>query len=118
MSIKYSSRGYNVAKIDISTKLVAGETVTIGTQDDYDAIVAFSQSGIMRVKATIDMCDTDADFDGCVICNQCPNGIEFATVTFYNPPVPTGGSPIIVGGQILMDGTALKCHVTATTVGA
>lgn len=117
MAIKYSSRGYNVAKIDISTKLIAGDTVTIGTQDDCDAIVAFSQSGIMRVKATIDMGATDAEFDGCVICNQCPNGIEFATITFYYPAAPTGGSPIIVGGQIFMDGTALKCHVTATTIG-
>ena len=117
MSIKYTSRGYNVVKLDISTKLVAGSTVTIGTQDDYDAIMAFAESGIMRVKCVIDMGATDADFDGCVVCNKCQNGIEFSTITFYDPSSPTGGSPIIVGGQMLMDGTALKCHVTATPPG-
>lgn len=30
MSIKYGSKGYNVGEISLSTKLVAGESVTIG----------------------------------------------------------------------------------------
>lgn len=118
MAIKYSSRGYNVAKIDVSTKLVAGSSVKIGTKDDYDAICAFAETGIMRIKVVIDMGATDANFDGCVVCNACQNGIEFATITFYDPSSPTGGDPIVVGGQIYMDGNDLKCHVTATTLGS
>lgn len=117
MAIKYGTIGYNVGTLEVSTKLVAGESVTIGTKDDYDTIVAFATTGILKIKAIIDMGETDAEFDGTVVCNKCQNGIEFATITFYNPPVPTGGSPIIVGGQILMDGTALKCHITATPLG-
>lgn len=116
MAIRYSTLGYNIAKLDVSTKLVAGESVVIGDANDYDAIKSFSASGIMRIKATIDMGATDAEFDGTVVCNQCPNGIEFATITFYNPSYPTGGDPIIVGGQILMDGDDLKCHITATSI--
>lgn len=118
MGIRYSSRGYNIAKLDVSTKLVAGSSVKIGTKEDYDAIVAFAETGIMRIKATIDMGATDADYDGCVVCNKCQNGIEFATITFYYPSSPTGGDPIVVGGQIYMDGTDLKCHLTATTLGS
>lgn len=117
MSIRYSSRGYNVVKLDVSTKLIAGDTVKIGGQEDYDAIMAFVEAGIMRVKATIDMGATDAEFDGCVVCNKCENGLEFSTITFYDPSSPTGGSPIIVGGQMLMVGKDLKCHVTATPLG-
>lgn len=117
MSIKYSSRGYNIAKIDVSTKLVAGSTVTIGNESDFDAICSFAETGILRVKATIDMGATDANFDGCVVCNKCMNGIEFATITFYDPSSPTGGSPIVVGGQMLMDDNKLKCHITATPLG-
>lgn len=117
MSIKYSSRGYNIAKIDVSTKLVAGSTVTIGNESDFDAICSFAETGILRVKATIDMGATDAEFDGCVVCNKCPNGIEFATTTFYAAGEPLGGSPIIVGGQMLMDDNKLKCHITATPLG-
>lgn len=116
MAIKYSTLGYNVGKIAVTTKLVAGSSVTIGNSRDYDSIKEFSETGMMRIKCTIDMGGSDADFDGVVICNQCQNGIEFATITFYDPSSTTGGSPIIVGGQIYMDGTALKCHITATTV--
>lgn len=87
------------------------------TKSDYDKIVAFAQTGILRVKATVTLSGGDADFDGTVVCNNCPNGIEFSTITFYDPTSPTGGSPIILGGQILMDGTALKCHITATPLG-
>lgn len=117
MAIKYSSRGYNVVKLDVSTKLIAGDTVKIGGKDDYDAIMAFVESGIMRVACKIDMGATDADFDGCVVCNKCPNGLEFATTTFYSAGQPLGGSPIIVGGQMFLDGSDLKCHVTATPLG-
>lgn len=116
MAIRYSTRGYNIGKIDVTTKLVAGSSVTIGDSSDCDAIKAFSETGMMRIKATIDMGAVDANFDGVVICNQCQNGIEFATITFFDPSSTTGGSPIIVGGQIYMDGTALKCHITATSV--
>lgn len=115
MSIKYGTIGYNVGTVDISTKLVAGETVEIGTQDDCDAIVAFARTGILKVKATIDMGSVDAHFDGVVTVNKCPNGVEFATITYFSAS-PTGSTPIIVGGQMLMVDGKLKCHVVATPV--
>ena len=115
MAIRYGTIGYNVGTIDISTKLVSGESVTIGNKDDYDAIVAFAQTGTMKVKVTIDLGNDDANFDGTVVCNRCPNGVEFSTVTYFSDS-PTGSTPIIIGGQILMDGDNLKCHISATTV--
>lgn len=116
MAIKYSTLGYNVGKIDVTTKLVAGSSVTIGDAADYDSIKEFSKTGMIRIKCTVDMGSSDADFDGVVLANQCQNGIEFATITFYDPSSTTGGSPIIIGGQVYMDGTVLKCHITATPV--
>lgn len=116
MAIKFSTLGYNIGKIDVTTKLVAGSSVTIGDAADCAAIKEYAETGIIRIKCTIDMGATDAEFDGVVTCNQCQNGIEFATITFYDPSSTTGGSPIIVGGQIYIDGTALKCHITATPV--
>lgn len=115
MSIRYGTIGYNVGTVDISTKLIAGETVEIGTPDDCDAIVAFAQTGILKVKATVDMGASDANFDGVVTVNKCPNGIEFATITYYGDS-PTGSTPIIVGGQMLMDDGKLKCHIVATPI--
>lgn len=115
MAISINSKGYNIGEISVSTKLEAGASVTIGNAKDLEAIRGFAETGIMRIKATIDMGDLDAEFDGCVVCNICPNGFEFHTITYFDSSV-TGGSPIIVGGQLYMDGTALKCHITAVTV--
>lgn len=115
MSIRYGTVGYNVGTIDISTKLVAGETVDIGTQDDCDTIESFANTGIIKIKATIDMGTADANFDGVVTVNKCPNGVEFATITYFSAS-PTGSTPIIVGGQIFMADGKLKCHVVATPV--
>lgn len=55
MAIKYSTLGYNVGKIAVTTKLVAGSSVTIGNSSDYDSIKEFSETGMMRIKCTIDM---------------------------------------------------------------
>lgn len=115
MGIKYGTKGYNIGTVEVSTKLVAGESVAIGDAKDYNRIVDFAETGILKIKATIDLSGTDADFDGTVVCNKCPNGIEFSTITYFGSAV-TGGDPTIVGGQIYMDGTALKCHVTAVEV--
>ena len=115
MSIKYGTIGYNVGTVEISTKLVAGETVVIGTLDDCLAIKAFADTGILKVKATVDMGAADANFDGVVVCNKCPNGIEFSTITYFSA-IPTDSTPIIVGGQMLMDGDDLKCHLVATPI--
>lgn len=114
--ITVGSNGYNVAKVVVGTKLVAGQSVTVGTKGDLDKLVALADaSGVARIQATVDLSGTDVEFDGAVLCNLCENGIEFHTITYYSSEV-TGGSPIIIGGQAYMDGTNMKVHITSVTV--
>ena len=114
--ITVGSNGYNVAKVVVGTKLVAGQSVTVGTKSDLDKLVALADAaGVARIQATVDLSGTDIEFDGAILCNLCENGIEFHTITYYSAEV-TGGSPIIIGGQAYMDGTNMKVHITAVTV--
>ena len=114
--ITVGSNGYNVAKVVVGTKLVAGSSVTVGTKADLDKLVALADAaGVARIRASVDLSGTDVEFDGAILCNLCENGMEFHTVTYYSAEV-TGGSPIIIGGQAYMDGTNMKIHLTAVTV--
>lgn len=114
--LNISSNGYNVAVIEVSTKLVVGASTAIDTDvKKLDSIKMFADSGVMRIVANIEMSGVDIDFDGSVMCNQCENGIEFSTITYYSDQV-TGGDPIIIGGQLYEEGNALKVHLTAKTI--
>lgn len=113
--VSINSKGYNLAEVEISTKLVVGASTEIGDAGVVAALKTFADSGIMRIKAQIEMSGVDIDFDGTVGCNLCTNGFEFHTVTYYSDQV-TGGDPIIIGGQIYVDGAKTKVHLTAQTV--
>lgn len=114
--MKIERGGYNVPVVVTGVKLVAGESVTIGTQADLDQLVELtSKSGSMRVKSATEISGQTLNFDGTCNCNFFDGNIEFHTIVYAADSI-TGGDPIIVGGQLYMDGTALKCHLTAVPV--
>lgn len=103
------SKGYNVAKVVIGTKLTSGEATAIGTAQDYEKLRELvGNSGLMRVKCTLKVGGVDMDFDGTCIANLWSDGIEFSTIVFNGADTST---PKIVGGQLYMDGTSLKCSI-------
>ena len=110
------SKGYNVAEVVVGTKLVAGQATTIGTLKDYEKIRGLvDDSGLMRVKAVLTVSDTDMTFDGTCVANLWDEGIEFGTIVFNGADTSV---PKIVGGQLYMDGTSLKCSISYTNLGA
>jgi len=113
--VSINSKGYNLAEVEISTKLVVGASTEIGVASVVDELKTFAEFGLMRIQAQIDMSGVDIDFNGTVACNLCANGFEFHTVTYYSDQV-TGGDPIIIGGQVYVDGEAAKVHLTAQVV--
>lgn len=118
--MKVEAKGYNIAEITTGVKLVAGESVAVGTRKDLDKIVELvNNSGLIRVKSVVTVGGSDLNFNGVVTANLFDYNdatfIEFHTITYASDSV-TGGDPIIVGGQLYMDGTTLKCHLTAVTV--
>lgn len=109
---------YNIPVVETGVTLVAGESVTIGTQKDLDKLVRVtSKSGLMRVKSATTVGGSTMNFDGSCVCNFFDGNIEFHTVVYASDSI-TGGDPIIIGGQLYMDGVNLKCHLTAVTVGS
>ena len=107
---------YNVPVVETGATLVAGESVTIGTQKDLDKLVKLtSKSGLMRVKTATTIGGNTMNFDGTCVCNFFAGNIEFHTVVYASDSI-TGGDPIIIGGQLYMDSNNLKCHITAVTV--
>lgn len=116
MGLTIGSNGYNVAVITVGTKLVVGASTVVDTDlKKIETVKGFADSGIMRIVSKINMSGVDIDFDGTVMCNQCANGIEFSTITFYSDQV-TGGDPIIIGGQLYEEDDKVKVHLTATVV--
>ena len=114
--LSITSKGYNIGVVESSVKLVVGaSTVVDNDSSKIDRIVGFAQSGIIRIKSKIDMSGVDIDFDGAVVANICPNGIEFHTVTYYSDQV-TGGNPIIIGGQAYVEDGKIKVHLTAAVI--
>lgn len=113
--ILINSQGYNIADVEILTKLIAGESTAIGTKKDYESLRSFAETGSMQVKCTLAYGGNDMVFDGSVDCNLFETGIEFYT-TIYPGPTVTGGDPILVGGQLFMDGNDMKCHINVTPV--
>lgn len=114
--MKIEKGGYNVPVVVTGVKLIAGESVTLGTQADLDQLVELtSKSGLMRVKTATEISGQTMNFDGTCSCNFFDGNIEFHTVVYASDSI-TGGDPIIVGGQLYMEGTALKCHLTAVSV--
>lgn len=109
---------YNIPVVETGATLVAGESVTIGTQKDLDKLVRLTnKSGLMRVKTATTIGGNTLNFDGTCVCNFFTDNIEFHTIVYASDSI-TGGDPIIIGGQLYMDGTNLKCHITAVTVGS
>ena len=116
MSLSIGSNGYNVAEVTVGTTLVVGESTVVDTNlKKIATIKEFADSGIMRIKSKINMSGVNIDFDGTVMCNQCANGIEFSTITFFSDQV-TGAAPIIIGGQLYEDDGKVKVHLTSTVV--
>lgn len=114
--MKINRGGYNVPVVETGVTLVAGESITIGTKKDLDKLVKLtSKSGLMRVKSATTIGGDTLNFDGTCVCNFFTGNIEFHTVVYASDSI-TGGDPIIVGGQLYMEGTALKCHLTAVSV--
>lgn len=118
--MRIEAKGYNIAEIVPGVKLVAGSSVTVGTRKDLDQIAELvKNSGLMRVKSVVSLSGNDVDFNGVVTCNlfddQGTASIEFHTITYVSDTI-TGGNPIIVGGQLYMDGSLCKCHLTAVPV--
>lgn len=114
--MKINRGGYNVPVVETGVTLVAGESITIGTKKDLDKLVKLtSKSGLMRVKSATTISGDTLNFDGTCVCNFFTGNIEFHTVVYASDSI-TGGDPIIVGGQLYMDGANLKCHLTAVPV--
>lgn len=114
--MKIERGGYNVPVVVTEVKLIAGESVTLGVQADLDQLVKLtSNSGLMRVKTSTEISGQTMNFDGTCSCNFFDGNIEFHTIVYASDSI-TGGDPIIVGGQLYMDGTSLKCHLTAVPV--
>lgn len=112
--MKVGSKGYNVAEVLIDTKLVSGEATTIGGLEDYQKLRELAgNSGLMRVKCTLDVSGTDMNFDGTCIANFWDEGIEFSTIVFNGADT---SAPKIVGGQLYMDGANLKCSINYCTL--
>lgn len=110
------SKGYNVAEVVLDTKLVSGQATAIGTLKDYNKIRELvDNSGLMRVKTVLTVSGTDMTFDGTCIANLWEEGIEFSTIVFNGAD---SSVPKIVGGQLYMDGTSLKCSISYTSLGA
>ena len=111
--MKIEAKGYNIAEVETGVTLVAGESVTIGTQKDLDNLVELtSKSGLMRVKTATTIGGNTLHFDGTCVCNFFAGNIEFHTIVYASDSI-TGGDPIVIGGQLYMDGANLKCHITA-----
>lgn len=114
--MKVESLGYNIPEVTTGKKLVAGESVAVGTKKELDDLREMIQHcGLLRVKTVVTISGDDLNFDGVVTCNLCQNGFEFHTITYASDEV-TGGSPIIVGGQFYNDNGTVKCHITAVVV--
>lgn len=118
--MRIEAKGYNIAEITPGVKLVAGSSVTVGTRKDLNQIAELvANSGLLRVKSVVTISGNDVEFNGVVTCNlfddQGTASLEFHTITYVSDTI-TGGNPIIIGGQLYMDGTALKCHLTAVPV--
>lgn len=118
--MRIESKGYNIAEITPGVKLVAGSSVTVGTRKDLKQIAELVEnSGLLKVKSVVTLSGSDVDFNGVVTCNlfddQGTASIEFHTITYTSDTI-TGGDPIIIGGQLYMDGAALKCHLTAVPI--
>lgn len=102
------SKGYNVAKVVVSQKLVAGESTAIGNKQNYDKLRELvASSGQMRVISTLTVSGNDMDFDGICMANLYEGGIEFSTIVWIGDQT----TPKIVGGQLYMDGNYLKCSI-------
>lgn len=102
------SKGYNVAKVVTGKKLVAGEAMAIGNKTDYDKLREMvSNSGLMRVTTVLTVSGNDMEFDGVCMANLYETGIEFSTIVWIGDQ----STPKIVGGQLFMDGTSLKCSI-------
>lgn len=107
--MKVGSKGYNVAEVIVDTTLVSGEATSIGAVQDYEKLRELvDNSGLMRVKCTLDVSGTEMNFDGTCIANLWDEGIEFSTIVFNGADTSV---PKIVGGQLYMDGADLKCSI-------
>ena len=109
------SKGYNVAKVVTGKELKTTEDVVIGTLQEYQKLMELvSNSGLMRVVTGLDVSGTKMNFDGTCIANLWDDGIEFSTIV-WNGEDDT--APKIVGGQLYIDGTSLKCAINYYPVG-
>lgn len=113
--VSVNNKGYNLGEVTVSNTLVVGASTTIGSASEINSLKEFADFGVMRIIANIEMNDQTIAFNGCVVCNNCSNGFEFHTVTYFDDQV-TGGSPIIIGGQVYVDGSYTKVHLTAVVV--
>lgn len=110
------SKGYNVANVMVGVKLKTSEDVAIGTAKDYEKIRELvSNSGLMRVSTILDVSGTEMQFDGVCIANLWDDGIEFSTIVWNGEDTNV---PKIVGGQLYMDGTSLKCSINYVPLGS
>ena len=62
MAVKFSTKGYNVGTVEISTKLSEAEAKNVGVEGDMDMLKMLCNTGFCRMKFVVGG-DSDVTYD-------------------------------------------------------
>lgn len=105
MAVKFSTKGYNVGTIEISTKLDTAEAKNVGNEGDIDMIKQLAATGFCKMKFTVTG-TPDAVYDIGVLLSNSGDTVEFGTVTY------TSDGPVAISGSFAIATHKLTCAVS------
>ena len=105
MAVKFSTKGYNVGTIDITTKLDTSEAKNVGVESDLDMIKMLAMTGFCKMKFTV-AGTPDAAYDIGVLLTNSGDTVEFGAVTY------TSDGPVAITGSFGITSHKLTCAVS------
>lgn len=105
MAVKFSTKGYNVGTVEISTKLSEAEAKNVGVEGDMDMLKMLCNTGFCRMKFVVGG-DSDVTYDLGVLLSDSGDSVEFGAVTY------TADGPIAVSGSFAISSHKLTCAVS------
>lgn len=105
MAVKFSTKGYNVGTIEISTKLDKSEAKNVGIESDMDMIKMLAMTGFCKMKFTVAGTPDDV-YDIGVLLSDSGDTVEFGAVTY------TANGPVAISGSFAISSHKLTCAVS------